>query len=60
MVLSAAMMLRIGLNEPKGAEALENSVTKVLNAGFRTSDLWDDSCVQLGCKEIGEELLKAL
>ncbi len=60
MVLSAAMMLRMGLQEAKGANALEEAVNKVLNKGYRTSDLKNDSCMELGCKEMGEELLKAL
>ncbi|WP_320674510.1 3-isopropylmalate dehydrogenase [Prochlorococcus sp. MIT 1341] len=60
MVLSASMMLRIGLKETKAAEALETSVDKVLSAGFRTKDLANESCTELGCEEIGNELLKAL
>ncbi len=60
MVLSAAMMLRIGLKQPKAAESLEEAVNKVLNAGFRTSDLMCESCIELGCREMGRELLKAI
>jgi len=38
-VLSAAMMLRYGLNEPRAADMLEESVLSVLDAGHRTGDL---------------------
>lgn len=60
MVLSAAMMLRIGLKQEAAADALEAAVDKVLAAGFRTGDLMSDGCSQLGCKAMGEELLKVL
>ena len=60
MVLSAAMMLRTGLKQNKAADDLERAVDKVLAAGFRTGDLMSEGCIQLGCKGIGAELLKAL
>lgn len=60
MVLSAAMMLRTGLKQNKAADDLERAVDKVLAAGFRTGDLMSEGSIQLGCKGIGDELLKAL
>ena len=60
MVLSAAMMLRIGLKQAAAAQDLEHAVDKVLAAGFRTGDLMAEGCTQLGCQAMGEELLKAL
>ena len=60
MVLSAAMMLRIGLKQPAAADALEAAVDRVLAAGFRTGDLMAEGCTQLGCQAMGQELLKAL
>ena len=60
MVLSAAMMLRIGLKQNAAADDLEQAVDKVLAAGFRTGDLMSEGCIQLGCKRMGDELLKAL
>ncbi|ODV94122.1 hypothetical protein PACTADRAFT_4075 [Pachysolen tannophilus NRRL Y-2460] len=38
-ILSAAMMLRLSLNLVKEADALEEAVKKVLDAGIRTGDL---------------------
>ena len=60
MVLSAAMMLRIGLKQSAAADALEQAVDKVLSSGFRTGDLMAEGCTLLGCQAMGEELLKAL
>ncbi len=60
MILSAAMMLRIGLKEIDAAEEIENTVDKVLNEGFRTCDLMDKNCTELRCREMGEELLKKI
>ncbi|KZR87852.1 3-isopropylmalate dehydrogenase [Synechococcus sp. MIT S9509] len=60
MVLSAAMMLRTGLKQPSAADALEKAVDQVLAKGFRTGDLMAEGCTPLGCKAMGEELLKAL
>ncbi|QNI55028.1 3-isopropylmalate dehydrogenase [Synechococcus sp. BIOS-E4-1] len=60
MVLSAAMMLRTGLKQPSAADALEKAVDQVLAKGFRTGDLMAEGCTPLGCKAMGEELLRAL
>ncbi|EAR18811.1 3-isopropylmalate dehydrogenase [Synechococcus sp. W2B2] len=60
MVLSAAMMLRIGLKQKAAADALEQAVDRVLAAGFRTGDLMAEGCTQLGCEAMGEELRKVL
>ena len=60
MVLSAAMMLRTGLKQVAAADDLEAAVDAVLAGGFRTGDLMAEGCTQLGCRAMGEELLKAL
>ena len=60
MVLSAAMMLRIGLKQAAAADDLEAAVDAVLAGGFRTGDLMAEGCTQLGCRAMGEQLLKAL
>ena len=60
MVLSAAMMLRIGLKQAAAADDLEAAVDAVLAGGFRTGDLMAEGCTQLGCRAMGDQLLKAL
>ena len=60
MVLSAAMLLRIGLKQNAAAVDLEAAVERTLEAGFRTGDLMAEGCVRLGCRAMGEQLLAAL
>jgi len=57
MLLSASMMLKIGLNEEEAAENLETAIDKVLSKGFRTSDLADGSSEVLSCSEIGDKII---
>jgi 3-isopropylmalate dehydrogenase len=60
MVLSAAMLLRIGLKQNAAATDLEAAVERTLEAGFRTGDLMAEGCTRLGCRGMGEQLLAAL
>jgi 3-isopropylmalate dehydrogenase len=60
MVLSAAMMLRVGLHQDAAAADLEQAVDTVLAGGYRTGDLMAEGCTQLGCKAMGDQLLAAL
>ena len=59
-VLSAAMMLRYGLNEPAAAAEIENAVNRVLDQGYRTGDIMSPGMKAVGCKEMGEVLLKLI
>lgn len=59
-VLSAAMMLRYGLNEPDAANAIEQAVLKVLDQGYRTGDILSPDTQLVGCKAMGDALLAAL
>jgi 3-isopropylmalate dehydrogenase len=59
-VLSAAMMLRYGLNEPQAADMMEQAVQKVLNEGYRTGDIMSEGMKLVGCKAMGAALLAAL
>jgi 3-isopropylmalate dehydrogenase len=60
MVLSAAMLLRLGLGEDAAAADLEGAVARVLAAGYRTGDLMAEGCTLLGCQAIGAKLLETL
>ncbi|MEB3270757.1 MAG: 3-isopropylmalate dehydrogenase [Synechococcus sp.] len=60
MVLSAAMLLRLGLGREQAAADLEAAVDRVLAAGYRTGDLMAPGCRPLGCRAMGEQLLAAL
>jgi 3-isopropylmalate dehydrogenase len=59
-VLSAAMMLRYGLNEPEAGDRLERAVLTVLDQGYRTGDIMSDGMTLVGCKAMGEALLSAM
>lgn len=59
-VLSAAMMLRYGLNQPAAATRLEKAVEQVLDAGYRTGDTLSEGMKPLGCKAMGAALMDAL
>ena len=60
MILSAAMMLRIGLSEFEAANNIEEAIGKVLSEGFRTSDISDQSTKEIGCFDMGEKIISAL
>ncbi|NER28526.1 MAG: 3-isopropylmalate dehydrogenase [Symploca sp. SIO1C4] len=59
-VLSAAMMLRYGLNQPQAAERIEQAVIKVLEKGDRTGDIMSPGMNQLGCDAMGKSLIEVL
>ncbi len=59
-VMSAAMMLRYGLNLPEAADCIEAAVTVVLDQGYRTGDIMAEGMIAVGCQGMGEVLLKAL
>jgi len=59
-VLSAAMMLRYGLNQPAAAERIEQAVMTVLDNGDRTADIMSPGMNLLGCQAMGEALIRVL
>lgn len=52
-ILSVAMMLRYSFDLPREAQTVEDAVMKVLNAGYRTSDIAKKGEQTLGTKEMG-------
>jgi len=64
-VLSGAMMLRYDLDQPEAADLIEKIVNDVLDADIRTGDILSSdvkakNIEAVGCKAMGEALLKAL
>ncbi|QCE08835.1 3-isopropylmalate dehydrogenase 2, chloroplastic-like [Vigna unguiculata] len=59
-VLSAAMLLKYGLDEGKAAQRIENAVLDTLNKGLRTGDIYSPGTKLVGCKELGEEIMKSV
>ncbi|CAN6454063.1 unnamed protein product [Victoria cruziana] len=59
-VLSVAMLLRYGLGEENAAKRIENAVLGTLDMGFRTGDIFSTGKTLVGCKRMGEEVLKII
>ncbi|MCM0590036.1 MAG: 3-isopropylmalate dehydrogenase [Gloeotrichia echinulata DVL01] len=59
-VLSAAMLLRYGLNQAEAADRVEQAVFQVLEQGDRTGDIISAGKNLLGCRAMGDSLLKTL
>lgn len=59
-VLSAAMMLRYGLDQPQAADRIEQAVLTVLDKGYRTGDIMSEGMTLVGCQAMGDTLIKAL
>ena len=59
-ILAAAMMLRFSFDMAKEADAIENAVSSVLDAGYRTGDIMAPNCTKVGCTEMGRLILENL
>ncbi|MBE6021938.1 MAG: 3-isopropylmalate dehydrogenase [Cellulosilyticum sp.] len=59
-ILSAAMMLRYSMNLEKEAQAIENAVNSVLDAGYRTGDIMSEGMKQVGTVEMGDLVVAAI
>ncbi|MBE0483030.1 MAG: 3-isopropylmalate dehydrogenase [Bacterioplanes sp.] len=59
-ILSAAMMLRYSLAAPEAADAIEQAVSKVLDQGLRTGDIYSDGMTKVGTKDMGAAVVAAL
>ncbi len=52
-ILSASMLLRFSFDMDKEADAVDDAVKKVLEAGYRTGDIMSEGMKLVGCKEMG-------
>ncbi len=65
-ILSAAMMLRYSFDMAEEAGAIEQAVSRVLDAGYRTADIMPQTplevaaCKQVGCREMGAKIVENL
>ena len=59
-ILSLAMMLRYSLNQPEAALRIEAAVTKVLESGLRTADIWSEGTQRVGTREMGSAVVAAV
>lgn len=59
-ILSAAMMLRYSLAEAAAADLIEAAVSKVLDKGLRTVDIYSTGMTKVSTSEMGDAVLAAL
>ena len=59
-ILSAAMMLRYSFDLDDEAKVIENAIEKVLQQGYRTSDIMSDNKTLVGTKEMGDLIVANL
>ena len=59
-ILSAAMLLRYSFSLEKEAKAIENAVSAVLDAGYRTGDIMSDDMKLVGTVEMGNLVAEAI
>jgi 3-isopropylmalate dehydrogenase len=59
-ILSAAMMLRYSLEQPAAADAIEQAVSKVLDQGLRTEDIFTAGMQKVSTAQMGDAVVAAL
>ncbi len=59
-ILSAAMLMRYSLGQEAAAGRIEAAVRKVLAQGYRTADITEPGCRQVGTVAMGDAVLAAL
>ncbi|MGH8589047.1 MAG: 3-isopropylmalate dehydrogenase [Gammaproteobacteria bacterium] len=59
-ILSVAMMLRHSLGAQALAERVEQAVTRVLQGGLRTCDIYAPGATEVGTRAMGEAVLREL
>lgn len=59
-ILSAAMMLRYSFDNEAAASRIENAVKKVLAAGYRTGDIYEEGTKRVSCSEMGDQIVAAM
>lgn len=59
-IVSAAMMLEMSFGLTEEAKAINASVDKVLDMGYRTSDIMSEGMKKVGCKEMAQLIAEKL
>ncbi len=59
-ILSAAMMLRYSFGLGREAQAIEDAVDRVLDAGWRTGDIAGEGAATLGCAAMTDKILSEI
>ena len=59
-ILSVAMLLRYSLDASEAAEAIEAAVSRVLDQGLRTPDIYTEGTRKVSTSEMGDAVVAAL
>jgi 3-isopropylmalate dehydrogenase len=59
-ILSVGMMIDLNFDLKKEACAIEAAVMKVLEEGYRTSDIFSEGTIKIGTKEMGRRILEKI
>jgi 3-isopropylmalate dehydrogenase len=59
-ILSFAMALRYSFDLPDVATRVETAVSRTLDDGIRTADVWVQDCTKVGTVQMGDEIIKRL
>ena len=59
-ILSVAMMLRYSLRAPQAADAIEGAVSRVLDRGLRTADIYTEGASLVNTVAMGDAVVEAL
>ena len=59
-ILSVAMMLRYSFGDAANADRIEQAVTKALDAGYRTADIYSEGTRKVGTQEMGAAIVAGL
>ena len=59
-ILSVAMMLRYSLGSPDAALIIEHAVSRVLDRGLRTTDIYTPGTEQVGTIAMGDAVVAEL
>ncbi len=59
-ILSLAMLLRYSFAEVEAADAIEQAVSKVLNDGLRTADIWSEGLQKVSTQAMGDAAAAAI
>ena len=59
-ILSAAMMFRYSFGLPEEAAVIEDAVSKALEAGYRTGDIYSEGMKRVGTKEMGALIVQGV
>lgn len=59
-ILSVAMLLRYSFNDAANADRVEQAVTRALDAGYRTADIYSEGTRKVGTTEMGDAIVATL